>query len=83
MDSKSLLKLMPSRVLEYNFIKPKILLFHKNHDQKEIYDRLHLYLKILIKAIYVYHLSPRYEYCYLDLSFFNCKLSDLKEAVRE
>lgn len=83
MDSISLLKAAPLRALEYNFIKPRIPLFHKNHDRKEICGLLHLYLKILVKAIYVYHLCLQFELCLLSLSFFNCKLIDLKEVARE
>lgn len=83
MDSISLLKVVPLRVQEYNFIKPRIPLFHKNHDRKEICGRLHPYLKILVKAIYVYRLCPQFELCLLNLSFFNCKLIDLKEVARE
>ena len=83
MDSKLLPKEVPSLALEYNFIKPKIPLFHRNHDQTEICGRLLLCLKILIKAIYVCLKSHQYELCRLNLSFFNYKLIDLKEVARE
>ena len=83
MDSRSWLKGVPSRVLGYNFIKPRIPLFRKNHDRKETCGRLHPFLEILAIAIYVYHARPPYELRRLNLTFFNYKSSDPKEVVRE
>ena len=83
MDNRLWLKGVPSRALRYNFIRPRIPLFRKNHDRKETCDRLHLFLEILARAIYVCHARPLYELHRLNLSFFNCKSSDPKEAVRE
>ena len=83
MDSRSWLKGVPSRALGYNFIKPKIPLFRKNHDRKETCGRLRPFLEILVRAICVYHVLPLHGSCRLNLTFFNCKSIDLKEAVRE
>jgi hypothetical protein len=83
MDSKLLPKEVPSLALEYNFIKPRIPLFRKNLYRKEIYGRLRPFLEILVRAIYVYHVLHPHELRRLDLTFFNCKSSDPKEAVRE
>lgn len=83
MDSRSWLKGVPSHALRYNFIKSRIPLFRKNHDRKETCGRLRPFLEILARAIYVCQRHLLHELCRLNLTFFNCKSSDLKEAVRE